>query len=93
MTQSSGIKDLFPGASVEALAFEPCGYSCNGHVGGEGYFTIHVTPEEACSYASFETNVALGDYSGLQNAVLEGWNCMFFFVALINIHIMITCLL
>ncbi|KAA1472775.1 S-adenosylmethionine decarboxylase [Dentipellis sp. KUC8613] len=60
--------------TLDAYAFSPCGYSSNallkwGHAaedegqdeqhGGEGYYTIHVTPEEGWSYASFECNVPL----------------------------------
>lgn len=60
--------------SLDAYAFTPCGYSSNALIkwvnaeypnmptvsnSGEGYFTIHVTPEEGWSYASFECNVPL----------------------------------
>eukprot|EP00924_Labyrinthula_sp_SR-Ha-C_P000124 snap_masked-scaffold_39-processed-gene-1.50-mRNA-1 protein AED:0.21 eAED:1.00 QI:0/-1/0/1/-1/1/1/0/316 len=36
--------------------FEICGYSMN-NVSHENFYTIHVTPEADCSYASMETNV------------------------------------
>ena len=45
---------------IVGKCYDPCGYSCNGHnaIGdeefGERYFTVHITPEEAFSYASVE---------------------------------------
>lgn len=54
-TISSGIADLLPGIVIDAFQFEPCGYSMNGLL-GESYCTIHITPEDSCSFASFETN-------------------------------------
>lgn len=65
------ITEIFPAhlTTLDAYAFSPCGYSSNallkwGNPGpdgysGEGYYTIHVTPEEGWSYASFECNVPL----------------------------------
>ncbi|KAF4667873.1 AMP deaminase [Perkinsus olseni] len=58
MSVDSGISSIYPGAQVDAINFTPCGYSCNASLDdGQSFFTIHVTPEESCSYASFETNV------------------------------------
>ncbi|SOV06172.1 related to S-adenosylmethionine decarboxylase (spe-2) [Ustilago sp. UG-2017a] len=65
LSNKLGLTDLFPDTELDAFAFEPCGYSANALMlrGGKndnaGYWTIHVTPEEDSSYASFETNVAL----------------------------------
>lgn len=65
LSNKLGLTDLFPETELDAFAFEPCGYSANAVMprGGKndnaGYWTIHVTPEEDSSYASFETNVAL----------------------------------
>ena len=68
---SSGIVDIFPPSltSLDAYSFSPCGYSSNALIRwgedpdviltSEGYYTIHVTPEEGWSYASFECNVPL----------------------------------
>lgn len=51
-----GITALMPEATMDAFLFTPCGYSANA-VLGDRYATIHVTPEEAYSYASFECNL------------------------------------
>jgi len=55
MTKVSGIGALLPDVDIDDWAFEPCGYSMNGLRDGF-YYTIHITPEEGFSYASFETN-------------------------------------
>lgn len=59
-----GLVDLYPNADLDAFAFEPCGYSANAIIPASdecsaGYWTIHVTPEDESSYASFESNVRL----------------------------------
>jgi S-adenosylmethionine decarboxylase len=56
LSERLGIDKLLPGASLDSFLFEPCGYSAN-MVRGDRYATIHVTPENDFSYASFECNV------------------------------------
>ncbi|GAV63350.1 SAM_decarbox domain-containing protein [Cephalotus follicularis] len=53
MTELTGIGDTNPGAILCEFAFDPCGYSMNG-IDGDRYSTIHVTPEDGYSYASYE---------------------------------------
>ncbi|KAL7144603.1 hypothetical protein ABFS83_07G023500 [Erythranthe nasuta] len=53
MTEATGIGGINVNALVCDYAFDPCGYSMNG-VDESRYSTIHVTPEEGFSYASFE---------------------------------------
>lgn len=55
MREHTGIGALVAGATIDDWAFEPCGYSMNA-LRGPYYYTVHVTPEIAFSYASFETN-------------------------------------
>ncbi|CAO3600763.1 unnamed protein product [Absidia cylindrospora] len=54
--QQTGLDKLYPDAQVDSYLFEPCGYSANGLL-DDGYYTIHVTPEPQCSYASFESTI------------------------------------
>lgn len=64
MTRVSGLGALVDsiGGQIDDYSFSPCGYSCNVHA-GEAYATVHVTPQESCSYASFETNLGSRRYS------------------------------
>ena len=52
-TIACGISSLLPKATVDDFVFDPCGYSMNG-LEGSAFSTIHVTPQQDCSYASLE---------------------------------------
>jgi S-adenosylmethionine decarboxylase len=68
--RSEAMHRILPGYTVEEHLFEPSGYSLNG-VRGKHYGTIHVTPQDHGSYASFETNHPFGDSpASLCNEVL-----------------------
>lgn len=53
MTKLSRISDIIPEMNICDFEFEPCGYSMNG-IHGPALSTIHVTPEDGFSYASYE---------------------------------------
>lgn len=68
VSESCGLANIYPtskypDARIDAYLFTPCGFSANGVIpapkgpDATHYFTVHVTPEPQCSYASFETNV------------------------------------
>lgn len=65
-----GIDNLLEGSETDEFNFTPCGYSMNG-LNNEAFYTIHVTPETHCSYASFETNASLACYQKLSTSVLD----------------------
>jgi len=62
--QHTGVAMILPGFAVDDWAFKPFGYSLNAVKEGH-YFTVHVTPEEGATYASFETNCTVS--GGLMN--------------------------
>ncbi|GAV80219.1 SAM_decarbox domain-containing protein [Cephalotus follicularis] len=53
MTINSGIRKILPHSDICDFEFDPCGYSMNA-IEGAAISTIHVTPEDGFSYASFE---------------------------------------
>jgi S-adenosylmethionine decarboxylase len=85
VSESCGLSSVYPtskypDARVDAYLFSPCGFSANGVVpppasaeGGKGehYFTVHVTPEPQCSFASFETNVPGGQSGRTTTEIIE----------------------
>ncbi|XP_002525956.2 S-adenosylmethionine decarboxylase proenzyme [Ricinus communis] len=54
MTEDSGIRKILPQSEICDFDFDPCGYSMNA-VEGDAISTIHITPEDGFSYASFES--------------------------------------
>lgn len=73
MTEKSGISHIIPQMEICDFEFEPCGYSMNG-INGKALSTIHVTPEEGFSYASYEAmgfETCMLSYGGLIERVLK----------------------
>lgn len=54
MTIGSGIRKILPDSKICDFDFDPCGYSMNA-IEGAAISTIHITPEDGFSYASFES--------------------------------------
>lgn len=80
-TKAAGIDELVPGATIDPRAFEPCGYSMNA-VLFHSYSTMHITPEEGSSYASFETNQKVKNYIPLISNVVRAFRPKRFVVTL-----------
>lgn len=53
MTKMSRIDEIVASHVICDYEFEPCGYSMNA-IEGAAYSTVHVTPEDGFSYASYE---------------------------------------
>jgi len=65
VTTESGIQELLPLSSIDDFCFTPCGYSMNGIEEGK-HSTIHITPEDGFSYASFEARGYAHDTTDLK---------------------------
>lgn len=70
MVEAVGLDSLLSNFKLDLKAFEPCGFSLNG-IDGEWYVSIHITPQNECSYVSFETNWPKEDYTNLACSILK----------------------
>lgn len=72
--ECSGLKSLLPSDEentfYDAYNFDPCGFSLNV-LNKNVYYTIHITPESHCSYASLECNALVDDFTPLMMSTLE----------------------
>eukprot|EP00331_Platyophrya_macrostoma_P016033 CAMPEP_0176466314 /NCGR_PEP_ID=MMETSP0127-20121128/37822_1 /TAXON_ID=938130 /ORGANISM="Platyophrya macrostoma, Strain WH" /LENGTH=370 /DNA_ID=CAMNT_0017859465 /DNA_START=32 /DNA_END=1145 /DNA_ORIENTATION=+ len=55
--------------NIHDLQFAPCGYSINA-IRDYEYQTMHITPEDHCSFASYETNSKMENLSDRMRVVL-----------------------
>ncbi|KAI3516796.1 hypothetical protein L1887_15837 [Cichorium endivia] len=75
MTNDSGIRSILPNSGICDFEFDPCGYSMNG-IEDSAVSTIHVTPEDGFSYASFEAvGYDLKNEVGLEQLVRRVLDC------------------
>jgi len=61
---------LIEGVEIDEYAFSPCGFSLNG-LKGDGFISIHITPQDEFAYVSYETNIANIDYHKLRDGILQ----------------------
>ncbi len=66
-----GLGQIFKNGEVDDYIFKPAGYSLNGLIGENQYYTIHVTPQEPGFYVSFETNAIESSVSEITEKVLS----------------------
>ena len=68
------LNKYFSDWKIDDFVFQPYGYSLNA-IKGPHYFTIHVTPQEEGSYASFETNLARwGEHKNYGVQILQAFS-------------------
>ncbi|XP_074289867.1 S-adenosylmethionine decarboxylase proenzyme-like [Silene latifolia] len=84
MTETSGIRKILPKSRICDFDFDPCGYSMNS-IEEDAISTIHVTPEDDFSYASFEAagyDIKEMDLKKLIDRVLACFEPMEFSIAI-----------
>eukprot|EP00252_Welwitschia_mirabilis_P018203 TRINITY_DN40470_c0_g1_i1.p1 TRINITY_DN40470_c0_g1~~TRINITY_DN40470_c0_g1_i1.p1 ORF type:complete len:456 (+),score=85.95 TRINITY_DN40470_c0_g1_i1:705-2072(+) len=74
MTKNSGISGILPLSQICDFDFDPCGYSMNA-IEGAAFSTIHVTPEDGFSYASFEAMGYDASKCDMESLVARVLNC------------------
>ncbi|KAJ7955692.1 S-adenosylmethionine decarboxylase proenzyme [Quillaja saponaria] len=74
MTKLSGICGIIPEHVICDFEFDPCGYSMNG-INGSAFSTVHVTPEDGFSYASYEAMGFDPDSTKFEPLVKRVLNC------------------
>ncbi|XP_071692125.1 S-adenosylmethionine decarboxylase proenzyme-like [Rutidosis leptorrhynchoides] len=75
MTEVSGIGKILPESQICDFEFDPCGYSMNA-IEQDAISTIHVTPEDGFSYASFEAvGYSFDSYTDLTRLVERVLGC------------------
>jgi len=68
------LNKYFSDWEIDDFLFKPFGYSLNA-IKDQYYFTIHVTPQEEASYASFETNLELwGEHKNFGIQILQAFS-------------------
>ncbi|MGD7201680.1 hypothetical protein, partial [Ralstonia pseudosolanacearum] len=74
MTKLSGISKILPSFEICDFDFDPCGYSMNA-IDGPAFSTIHVTPEDGFSYASYEAMGFDAETVGFESLVKRVLSC------------------
>jgi len=81
--EQTGIRQIHHPMNYDLHFFEPYGFSINA-IKAEEYYTIHVTPQSEGSYASFETNLKLTDFTEMVDQVLSIFRPQTFSIVLTN---------
>lgn len=69
---SDSVQPIEASYRIAGKCYDPCGYSCNAHSQTDDrYFTVHITPEKAFSYASVEAVFRKEESSSTQDLLVD----------------------
>lgn len=83
LLEGLGDEDDYKNIKYDEFIFDPFGYSMNALL-GKNYYTIHVTPQDVCSYASFETNLNQHTYTELTTRLLNIFKPTQFMIVIVD---------